>query len=47
MVDVNVEATAAIFAQWIGEFLVRFAEDAVLGILEGHAIVVALAGFSG
>lgn len=47
MVDVNVETTATIFGQWIGELFIGFAENPVLGVLNRLAIVVALSGISG
>ncbi len=33
VINMDIEATAAIFGQWVGEFLVGFAEHAVLGVL--------------
>lgn len=44
VVDMDVEAPATIFGEWVGEFLVGFAEHPVLGVLHGLAIVVALTG---
>lgn len=34
MVDVDVESAASTFSQRVGEFLVSFAENAVLGIFQ-------------
>jgi hypothetical protein len=42
MVDMNIETPATTLAKWIGELLVGFAENTVLRVLEGFAIVVAL-----
>lgn len=44
VIDVDVESPALVFSQRIGELLVGFAQNAMLGILQRLSIVVSLPG---
>jgi len=41
IIYVNIEPTATIFAEWIGKFLVGFAQFSMLRIFEGLSIFIA------